>query len=73
MSETPEEDDFELVDDAPDGDSVNVDKVLRSLDAQKRKKSKPGEQPAWRRLEDHFERQRTQRLVEDFEDFDLDE
>ena len=73
MSETPEEDDFELVDDAPDGDSVNVDKVLRSLDAQKRKKSKPGEQPAWRRLEDHFERQRTQKLVEDFEDFDLDE
>jgi hypothetical protein len=72
MSEKPEEDDFEDLDDAPDSDAVNVDHVLRSLDAQKRRKTKPGEEPAWRRLEQHFEKKRTQHLVEDFEDFDID-
>ena len=41
MSEKPEDDDFEELDDPTDGESVNVDRVLRSLDAQKRRKTKP--------------------------------
>jgi hypothetical protein len=73
MSERPEDDDFDEIDDVPDDESANVERALRSLDAQKRRKSKPGEVPAWRRLEDHFERARTKRLVEDIEDFDIDE
>jgi len=73
MSERPEDDDFDEIDDVPDDESANVERALRSLDAQKRRKSKSGEVPAWRRLEDHFERARTKRLVEDIEDFDIDE
>jgi hypothetical protein len=73
MSEKPEDDDFEELDDPTDGESVNVDRVLRSLDAQKRRKTKPGEEPAWRRIEEHFEKQRMKSLVEDFEDYDIDD
>ncbi len=73
MSEKPEDDDFEELDDPTDGESVNVDRVLRSLDAQKRRKTKPGEEPAWRRIEEHFAQQRMKSLVEDFEDYDLDD
>lgn len=72
MSEKPEDDDFDDLDDVTDAESVNVDQVLRSLDSQKRRKAKPGEEPAWRRLEAHFEKKRTQHLIEDFEDFDID-
>jgi hypothetical protein len=73
MSEKPEDDDFDELDDPTDGEFVNVDRVLRSLDAQKRRKTKPGEEPAWRRIEKHFAKQRMKSLVEDFEDYDIDD
>jgi len=74
MSEKSTHDDFldDADDDVADVDGPNVDRMLRSMDAQKRRKLKPGEEPAWRRLEDYLEKKRTKSLVEDFEDFDID-
>jgi hypothetical protein len=72
MSEKTDHDDFlDDDEDVADVEGPNVDRLLRSMDAQKRRKLKPGEEPAWRRLEDYLERKRTQALVEDFEDFDI--
>jgi hypothetical protein len=73
MGEKSESEDFEDQDaDEPVGESedVDLDRVTKDLEMAKRRAQKMGD-PAWRRLEELFERKRTAELVSDFEDYDI--
>ena len=71
--EKPESDEFEeddAEDAAPGGDDVDVDKVMRDVDSQRRRAPK-GAEPAWRRLERVMEERRTAELMSDFDDYEI--
>jgi hypothetical protein len=73
MSEKPESDEFEEEDaeDAPPGgDDVDVEKVMRDVESQRRRAPK-GAEPAWRRLERVMEERRTKELMSDFDDYKI--
>jgi hypothetical protein len=73
MSEKSESEDFEDQDaDEPVGENedVDLDRVTKDLEMAKRRAQKMGD-PAWRRLEELFERKRTAELVSDIEDYDI--
>lgn len=70
-----EREDEELEDDAVEEvlleDERDIDRAFREMEVAKRRRAKAGE-PAWRKLEQHRERQQTAELISDFEDYDLD-
>jgi hypothetical protein len=73
VSEKPESEEFEeedAEDAAPGGDDVDVDKVMRDVDSQRRRAPK-GAEPAWRRLERVMEERRTAELMSDFDDYEI--
>jgi hypothetical protein len=73
MSEKSESEDFEDQDaDEPVGENedVDLDRVTKDLEMAKRRAQKMGD-PAWRRLEELFEKKRTAELVSDIEDYDI--
>ncbi len=73
MSEKPDSEEFDEDDaeEAVDNDDPQLERLLKSLEYQKRRAGpKPGE-PAWRRLEKHMEKKRTQELLSDFDDYDI--
>jgi hypothetical protein len=55
-------------------DDGSLHSLLKDFEYPKRKatSTKPEAEPAWRRLEKFKERQHTQALTEDFDDYDLD-
>jgi hypothetical protein len=73
MNEKTESDEFEE-DDAedapPGGDDVDVEKVMRDVESQRRRAPK-GAEPAWRRLERVMEERRTKELLSDFDDYKI--
>jgi hypothetical protein len=71
MSEKPDPDDFEDEDDAADGDSAQLDHLMKDLDAHKRRGGHRGGEPAWRRLEKYLEGKRTAELLSDVDDYDI--
>ena len=74
MSEKPESDDFDEEDaeePAPGADDVDVDHIMRDVEAQRRRAPK-GAEPAWRRLERVMEERRTAELLSDFDDYEID-
>ena len=70
MSEKPDPDDFED-DEAADGDSAQLDHLMKDIDAHKRRSSPKGGEPAWRRLERYLEGKRTAELLSDVDDYDI--
>jgi hypothetical protein len=73
MSEKPESDEFEeedAEDTPPGGDDVDVEKVMRDVESQRRRAPK-GAEPAWRRLERVMEERRTKELMSDFDDYKI--
>ena len=73
MSEKPESDEFdeEEVEEAAPGigaDDVDVDHIMRDVEAVRRRSPK-GAEPAWRRLERVMEERRTAELLSDFDDY----
>ncbi len=72
MSEKPDPDDFEE-DEVAEGDSVQLDHLMRDLDAHKRRSGPKGGEPAWRRLEKYLEHRRTAELLCDVDDYDIGE
>jgi len=76
MNEKPEPaDEFEDEDSeevAGSDDSLDVDRLIQDLDKRKRGAPK-GAEPAWRKLERKLEQKRTDELLSDFDDYDLDE
>ncbi len=72
MQEKPESDEFdeEETAEAPVGEDVDYDRVIKDLDMAK-KRAQKGADPAWRRLERRLEDKRTAELVSDFDDYDI--
>lgn len=70
MSEKPDPDDFED-DDVADGDTSNLDHLMKDLDAHKRRGGPKGGEPAWRRLEKYLEGKHTAELLSDVDDYDI--
>ena len=73
MSEKPESDEFEeedAEDEAPGGEDVDVDHIMRDVESQRRRAPK-GAEPAWRRLERVMEERRTAELLSDFDDYEI--
>ena len=70
MSEKPDPEDFDE-DEAADGESVQLDHLMKDLDAHKRRGGPKGGEPAWRRLEKYLEGKRTQELLSDVDDYDI--
>jgi len=70
MSEKPDPDDYEE-DESADGDSVQLDNLMKDLDAHKRRAGPRGGEPAWRRLEKYLEGKRTAELLSDVDDYDI--
>ena len=72
MSEKPESDEFEEEDaeDVAPGDDLDVDHIMRDVEAQRRRAPK-GAEPAWRRLERVMEERRTAELLSDFDDYEI--
>jgi hypothetical protein len=69
MSEKPDPDDFEE-DESADGDSLQLDHLMKDVDAHKRRSAPKGGEPAWRRLERYLEGKRTAELLSDVDDYD---
>ncbi|MGB8327749.1 MAG: hypothetical protein WCE48_09235 [Steroidobacteraceae bacterium] len=61
--EEPEEPTVEI-------EEVDLDQVMKDLDAGRRRASKAGD-PAWRRLERIREEKRTAELTSDFDDYEI--
>lgn len=74
MSEKPESEEFDEDADelASDSDDVDLDRVNKDLEMAKRRGTKGGSDPAWRRLELLMEQKRTAELLSDFDDYDID-
>jgi hypothetical protein len=70
MSEKPDPDDFED-DDVADGDTSQLDHLMKDLDAHKRRGGPKGGEPAWRRLEKYLEGKHTAELLSDVDDYDI--
>jgi hypothetical protein len=73
MNEKTESDEFEeedVEDTPPGGDDVDVEKVMRDVESQRRRAPK-GAEPAWRRLERVMEERRTKELMSDFDDYKI--
>jgi hypothetical protein len=73
MNEKTESDEFEeddAEDTPPGGDDVDVEKVMRDVESQRRRAPK-GAEPAWRRLERVMEERRTKELMSDFDDYKI--
>jgi hypothetical protein len=73
MSEKPETDDFD--DEEPEEltaevEVLDVDKVMRALDAGKKRGQKVAD-PAWRKLERMREERATREMIKDFEDYEI--
>ena len=71
MSEKPDPDDYEDDEDASDGDSAQLDHLMKDLDASKRRAGPKGSESAWRRLEKYIEGKRTAELLSDVDDYDI--
>jgi hypothetical protein len=68
-SEEFEDDDVEEV---PEDEDLDLDRVIRDLDMTKRRTPRVGE-PAWRQLERRLEQKQTAELISDFDDYDVGE
>lgn len=73
MSEKSETEEFDEDADelANDQDDVDLDRVNKDLEAAKRRGTKGGAEPAWRRLELLMEQKRVAELLSDFDDYDI--
>ncbi len=75
MSEKPEdsfddEEDDDLVD--SEDEEEDLDEIFRDLETpRKRRSSRTGPEPAWRKLERFLEDRRTADLLADFDDYDV--
>jgi len=77
MSEKPEEtfddeEDDDLVD--AEDEEEDLDEIFRDLETpRKRRSSRSGPEPAWRKLERYLEDRRTAGLLADFADYDVED
>ncbi len=75
MSGKPESGDFDDDDEddvGGDDDTLDVDDLMRDIDKRKRAVATASE-PAWRRLERMLEQKQMSELLDDFDDYDIDD
>jgi hypothetical protein len=76
MGGNPDSDEFDEDEEdeaGPEEEELDLDRAIKDMEIAKRRSSKGGGSPAWRRLEQRLEQKRTADLISDFEDYDLEE
>ena len=76
MGGNPDSDEFDEDEEdegGPEEEELDLDRAIKDMEIAKRRSSKGGGSPAWRRLEQRLEQKRTAELISDFEDYDLEE
>jgi hypothetical protein len=78
MIEKQEADEFDEADDddaldEEGGEEVDLARLTKDMDLARRRGTKQGAVPAWRKLELLAEQKRTAELTSDFDDYELDE